>query len=117
MRESLTAIQVRDHNGHMTASAVVHVGSRALKLRLGSYLRQVRGGTRVVVTERGRPVAELRPLEASSGSLEERLARAAERGVLTLPSREFASLPPWQPLVRPCADLSRAITEEREERL
>ena len=93
------------------------MGSRALKMRLGSYLRQARGGTRIVVTERGRPVAELRPLEEASGSLEERLARAAERGVLTLPSRDFASLPDWQPLVRPGASLSRAIAEEREERL
>lgn len=101
----------------MSTPSVVQVGSRALKLRLGSYLRQVRGGTRFVVTERGRPVAELRPIEAGSGSLDERLARAAERGILTLPSREFGSLPDWQPLVRPGARLSDAIAEEREERL
>jgi prevent-host-death family protein len=101
----------------MGRTLVVHVGSRALKLRLGSYLRQVRGGTRLVVTDRGRPVAELRPIPEASGLLEERLARAAERGVLTLPSREFASLPEWRPLVRPNAGLSRAVAEEREERI
>lgn len=101
----------------MDRPSLVQVGSRALKTRLGSYLRRVRGGTRFVVTERGRPVAELRPLPACGGSLDERLARAAERGVLTLPSRELASLPEWQPLVRPGAGLSRAITEERKERV
>ena len=36
------------------------VGSRELKTRLGTYLRQVREGMTLVVTERGLPVAELR---------------------------------------------------------
>jgi len=36
------------------------VGARELKTRLGTYLRQVRRGATLVVTERGEPVAELR---------------------------------------------------------
>lgn len=34
-----------------------------LKARLSEYLRQVRGGTELVVTERGIPIARLVPLE------------------------------------------------------
>ena len=38
------------------------VGIRELKTRLGSYLREVRRGRTIVVTDRGEPVAELRPM-------------------------------------------------------
>ncbi|MCB1055113.1 MAG: type II toxin-antitoxin system prevent-host-death family antitoxin [Acidobacteria bacterium] len=40
------------------------IGSRELKTRLGTYLRAVREGATLVITDRGRPVAELRPLSA-----------------------------------------------------
>ena len=51
----------------------VTVGARELKTRLGAYLRRVQEGQRIVVTERGTPVAELRSLRA-------RETRAARRG-------------------------------------
>ena len=41
------------------------VGVRELKTRLGSYLREVRRGQVIVVTDRGEPVAELRPIAAA----------------------------------------------------
>ena len=37
------------------------VGIRELKNRLSEYLRQVQNGERVLVTDRGRVIAELRP--------------------------------------------------------
>jgi len=37
------------------------VGIRELKNRLSEYLRQVQQGERVLVTDRGRVIAELRP--------------------------------------------------------
>lgn len=40
------------------------VGSRELKTRLGTYLRQVQKGQILVITDRGRPVAELKPIVA-----------------------------------------------------
>ena len=50
------------------------VGTRELKTRLGTYLRIVRSGRRLIVTDRGRPVAEIRPLEDGRDDLEARLA-------------------------------------------
>lgn len=38
------------------------VGIRELKSRLSEYVDRARGGETVVITDRGRPVAELRPL-------------------------------------------------------
>jgi antitoxin (DNA-binding transcriptional repressor) of toxin-antitoxin stability system len=43
----------------MASSAV---GSRELKTRLGTYVRRVREGRSFVATDRGAPIAELRPI-------------------------------------------------------
>lgn len=88
-------------------------------MRLGTYLREVQEGTTFVVTERGRPVAELRPLGAAEGE-EARLDQLAALGLVTRGSG--TPLPPFEPLV-PLADtadaspLSEAILEEREDRI
>ena len=49
-----------------------------MKAKLSEYLRQVKGGTEVVITERGIPVARLVPLESSErrATRHERLVRA-----------------------------------------
>ena len=65
------------------------VGSRELKIRLGTYLRLVREGSTIVVTDRGEPIAELRPLPAASTELERRLRKVAATGLLTLPTRDL----------------------------
>ncbi|HEU5298773.1 MAG TPA: type II toxin-antitoxin system prevent-host-death family antitoxin [bacterium] len=65
------------------------VGVRELKNRLTQFLRRARQGEEVVVTERGRPIAVIRPIgpgETASG-LDARLARLAAQGFLTLPAR------------------------------
>lgn len=40
------------------------VGIRELKAHLSRHLRRVRSGTRLVVTERGRPIASIEPVES-----------------------------------------------------
>jgi prevent-host-death family protein len=49
-----------------------------LKARLSEYVRQVKGGTEVIITERGVPVARLVPLDPDErrASREQRLIRA-----------------------------------------
>lgn len=42
------------------------VGIRELKTNLSRHLKRVRSGTRLVVTERGRSIATLNPVEASA---------------------------------------------------
>jgi prevent-host-death family protein len=92
------------------------VGSRELKTRLGSYLRKVQSGVTLVVTERGRPVAELRPIGSSTGSLEDRLAELAALGVVSWKGA-WGDLPAAPPPLRMGAKtLSSAIAEGREDR-
>jgi prevent-host-death family protein len=90
------------------------VGARELKNRLGSYLRLAREGTRVVVTERGRPIAELRALEPAS-DLDVRLRRLATEGLISLPMVD--QLPPRHRITMAGPPLSSTILEDRDDRL
>lgn len=90
------------------------VGSRELKNRLGSYLRQVRGGATIVVTDRGTPVAELRPVPLAATEEQERLDTLVAAGLLA--PRMSARLAEREPVFVEDGALSAAIREEREER-
>lgn len=89
------------------------VGARELKVRLGSYLRRVRQGQTLVVTDRGRPVAELRPMPR--GNRDAVLARLEAEGVVTRPIKR--TLAPFRPIeLERGASLSDAVLEERKDR-
>ena len=90
------------------------VGSRELKTRLGTYLRQVQKGQTVVVTDRGRPVAELTPVAVEGNDEERRLEELVAVGVLSRASH--APLARIRPLASKGEELSRAIIEDRRDR-
>ena len=66
------------------------VGARELKTRLGTYLQRVREGRTLVVTDRGQPVAELRPLPTDD-SLPSTLLKLSTTGAVTLPTVDALS--------------------------
>lgn len=57
-----------------------------LKARLSEYIRRVRGGEAVVITDRGRPVARLAPLTGAP-ELEGRVAELHRAGLIRVPER------------------------------
>lgn len=58
------------------------------KNRLSAYIDLVRRGESIVITDRGKPVARLAPLEPGSRELDaRRLAELQRRGVLLPPKR------------------------------
>lgn len=74
------------------------VGVKVLKARLSEYLRLVKTGETVLVTERDEVVAELRPAYRQSlvtTTLEDGLQRLAERGEAALRTEELRG---WQGL-------------------
>jgi prevent-host-death family protein len=89
------------------------VGARELKVRLGTYLGRVRKGQRIVVTDRGQPVAELRPIGARAGA-ESILVELEARGVVSRPSRK--GLQPFRPVASRRGGLSAAVVEDRDDR-
>jgi len=91
------------------------VGIRELKNRLSEYIREVRSGEAVLVTDRGDVVAELvppgqRPVE---GNLPSGLMAQARRGQLTLGSSNEAKL---YPNLTPLLKRHRAALLLEEER-
>ena len=89
------------------------VGARELKVRLGTYLRQVRQGRTLVVTDRGQPVAELRPIAGNTGA-DAVLARLEADGVVTRPTRK--QLMPFRPIARRGRPLSLTVLGDRKDR-
>jgi prevent-host-death family protein len=63
----------------------VNVAVKELKSRLSEYLRRVRAGERLTITDRGEPVAEIYPLGRHRKSGAQRLADLADAGEVTLP--------------------------------
>jgi prevent-host-death family protein len=89
------------------------VGARELKTRLGTYLQRVREGRTLVVTDRGEPVAELRPLP-SDNSLPSVLLKLSTRGAVTLPTLDV--LPAFRPVRNRGASVAEAVQSDREDR-
>ena len=91
-------------------------GIRELKNRLTHYLRLVRNGERVIVTERGRPIAVLRPIDESDGeadSLGERLASLAREGGLRL-GEPKARLDRWRAVPSAGEPASKIVSRDRD---
>ena len=89
------------------------VGVRELKTRLGGYLQQVRQGSTLIVTDRGEPVAELRPLaRARAGN--ERLEQLLALGVVTRTGAR--RLTPFRAVRGRGSSVADAIVEDRADR-
>lgn len=93
----------------------ITIGSRELKTRLGTYLRQVREGATVLVTDRGRPVAELRPVPPAVTDDEARLAELAAAGLVTPRVRKTWTAQK-NPVRIPGPPISQTVIEDREDR-
>ena len=89
------------------------VGARELKTRLGTYLRRVREGRTLLVTDRGEPIAELRPLPSGT-SVPAALLKLSGKRAVTLPVRK--AMVAFRPIQSRGRGLAEAILEDREDR-
>ena len=94
------------------------VGAWELRKRLGAYLRLVQRGATIEVTERGQPVAELRPLAAvppPPQTLDKKLDQLAAEGLITRgtgkPLRPFKRIK-----LKGGPSIAETIIEDREDR-
>jgi prevent-host-death family protein len=72
----------------------VRVGVRELKAHLSEYLRQVKIGQTIVITERGKAVGRIMPAETS---LEERMQAMVKAGLAEWNGKR---LPPTKPVAQ-----------------
>lgn len=88
------------------------VGVRELRQNLSVYLRRVRAGERLEVTERGKPVAVLQPIRPP----DDRIARLEARGLaLRRAAGSLSDLPPpaKAELDRPLSELLDELRDDR----
>lgn len=90
------------------------VGARELKTRLGTYLREVRRGRTLVVTDRGEPIAELRPIGSGMSATDAALAKLKAKGAVT--QMEDRPLSRFRQVVARGRSLSDAVVYERSDR-
>ncbi len=64
------------------------------KAKFSEIIRRARGGHRVVISYRGKPVAEVRPIQTGEISLADRLKDLEEEGVLSRPAKPVGRLTP-----------------------
>ena len=88
----------------------VSVGIRELKSHLSEYLRRIRAGETVVITDRGRPVGRIVPV---AQPLEDRLEAMAQAGLILWSGRKLA---PMAPVVRTRGErtIANLLVEDRE---
>jgi prevent-host-death family protein len=88
----------------------INVGVRELKTRLSEYLQRVKAGQTLVITERGKPVGRIVPVQQS---LEERLQGLIEAGLAEWNGKQFQ---PGEPVVvnRGDRQVAELVVEGRE---
>ena len=94
----------------------MRLGLREANQHFSKAIRAVRNGKEVVLTERGRPIAIIKPV-AEARSEEAALKAMADEGLITLPARKgLTPVPRWKPVSVTGKPLSQTIIEDREDR-
>jgi len=90
------------------------VGIKELKNKLTHYLKLAKAGSKIIVTDRGAPVAIIQSIDRVKNhvGVEERLASLAKRGMLRLPMKK-GKLPSFKSVKVTGKPASRIILEER----
>lgn len=88
------------------------IGLRDANLHFSKYMKLVKEGEEVIVTDRGTPIAVIKPLISKEASSEKKIKLLEERGVLR---RAASGKPPLRkPLAISGRPLSEIVAEERE---
>lgn len=92
------------------------LGLREANQHFSKAIRAVRGGKEVILTERGRPIAVIKPVREEP-SEEAALKAMEDEGLITLPARRGPlPAPRWKPVSVKGKPLSQTIIEDRDDR-
>jgi prevent-host-death family protein len=90
------------------------LGLREANQHFSKAIKAVRAGKEVILTERGRPIAIIKPIKGDHES-EAAIKRMADEGLITLPTRR-GPLPRFEPAAVSGKPLSQTIIDDREDR-
>jgi prevent-host-death family protein len=94
----------------------MRLGLREANQRFSKAMRAVRAGQEVILTERGHPIAVIKPLRDEA--VQEATLRAmVDEGLITPAARKGPMpAPSWRPVKVKGKPLSRIVIEDREDR-
>jgi prevent-host-death family protein len=94
----------------------MRLGLREANQRFSKVMKAVRSGKEVVLTDRGRPIAVIKPIKEEDAE-QTALQAMADEGLITLPSRKGPMpAPRWRPVKVKGKPLSQTVIEDREDR-
>jgi prevent-host-death family protein len=91
------------------------LGLRAANQQFSKAIRAVRAGKEVLLTERGQPIAVIKPIKNERAD-EAVLRQMAAQGLITLPERK-GRLPGFRAVALEGKPLSRTIIDDRDDRV
>ncbi len=89
---------------------IVKVGTRELKSKLSEYMRRVKGGETIIVTERGKSIGQITPIKLS---IDEKLQAVVDAGLAEWNGRKVK---PGKPVAinRSNQQISDLVAEDRD---
>jgi prevent-host-death family protein len=94
----------------------MRLGLREANQRFSKAIRAVRAGKEVVLTERGRPIAVIKPI-GDEDAENAALRAMVDEGLITPAARKGPMpTPRWRPVKVKGKPLSRTVIEDREDR-
>ena len=94
----------------------MRLGLREANQKFSKAIKAVKAGKEIVLTERGKPIAVIKPLEKED-QLEAKLRRTEAEGLLRRGPKSKKPMPVWRsPVWIKGKPVSRTISEERDER-
>ena len=91
----------------------MHMGLRDANQNFSKAIKAVKAGQEVVLTERGKPIATIKPLkEVQNGDA---AVRRLEAAGLLRPAQKTNAFPAWSPRPLKGAPLSHTLREERDQ--
>lgn len=94
----------------------MRLGLRQANQQFSKAIKAVRAGKEVVLTERGRPFAVIKPIEDDDAE-EVSLRAMADEGLITPAARKGPMPSPrWRPLKNTGTPVSETIIDDREDR-
>jgi prevent-host-death family protein len=94
----------------------MRLGLREANQHFARTIKAVRAGQEIVLTDRGRPIAVIKPIQDEDGGQAVALQAMAEEGLITLPDRNGPMpTPRWRPAKVKGTPVSRTIIDDRED--
>jgi prevent-host-death family protein len=93
------------------------LGLREANQQFSKAVKAVRAGKEVVLTDRGRPIAVIKPLRADDAP-EAALRAMADEGLVTLPARKGPTpASRWRPIKIKGESISQTVIDDRADRV